>query len=73
MSDHEIITRHKIENIYVETEDKMLVGESVKSLYYIKKLQVEYEQFYCKKTRKLITLENWDFEYCPFCGKEIEK
>lgn len=73
MSDHEIITRHKIENIYVETEDKMVVGESVKPLYYIKKLQVEYEQFYCKKIRKLITLENWDFEFCPFCGDKVQE
>lgn len=73
MTDHEIITRHKIENIYVETEDKMVVGESVKSLYYIKKLQVAYEQFYCKKARKLITLENWDFEYCPFCGDKVKE
>jgi len=73
MSDHEIITRHKIENIYVETEDKIDVGENIKSLFYIKKSQVEYEQFHCLKTRKLITLENWDFEYCPFCGDKVKE
>ncbi|MCR4715195.1 MAG: hypothetical protein K5751_12565 [Treponemataceae bacterium] len=26
------------------------------------------EQFLCNKKHKTVILENWDFDFCPFCG-----
>ncbi|MBO4507128.1 MAG: hypothetical protein J5747_00650 [Spirochaetaceae bacterium] len=65
---HQIIKRHKIETIYVETNETITIGETIKPLYYTKKSQSEYEQFLCNKKHKTVILENWDFDFCPFCG-----
>lgn len=71
MDEHEIIERKKIENIYVETDNKLIKGDEIKTLYYLKKEQTEYYQFRCIKLHKTVSLEINDFTYCPFCGKEV--
>ena len=71
MKEHEIVKRKKAEKEYVETKKDYSFPRSFEPLFRRKKVVNEYEQFRCNVKHKMATLEGWDFDFCPFCGKAI--
>ena len=71
--EHRIIKRTELDVYYVESGDEKRIGEFTVPLYIRKTKHYEYEQFHCDIKHKNGNLGNWDFNYCPFCGKEIKE
>ena len=71
--DHRIIKRTDLDIYYVESGEEKQIGELTKPLYIRETKHYEYEQFHCDIKKKNVNLGNWDFNYCPFCGKEIKE
>lgn len=71
MKEHEIVKRKKVEKEYVEAEENRSFPRLLEPLFRRKKVVNEYEQFRCNVKHKMATLESWDFDFCPFCGKGV--
>lgn len=71
--EHRIIKRTELNVYYVESGEEKQIGEFIVPLYIRKTKHYEYEQFHCDVKHKNVNLGNWDFNYCPFCGKEIKE
>ena len=61
---HEVVTFEKSEWQYLHHE----MGTFTRC-----RINVEIEKFRCKTKTKMVELTSWDFNYCPFCGKEIKQ
>lgn len=67
MNEHEIIKRKKVEDDFIP------VNENSYSEYYLKKKRTnEYDYFSCEKSNKIVLLDSWDFNFCPFCGEKVK-
>lgn len=67
MNEHKIIKRKKVENDFIP------VDENSYSEYYLKKKRTnEYDYFSCEKSNKIVLLDSWDFNFCPFCGEKVK-
>ena len=81
MIEHKIIKRKKVEDDFRPVEEilpysehrRMCVGEKLEPLYLKGKRTNEYDYFSCEKSHKIVLLDSWDFDFCPFCGEKILK
>lgn len=71
MSEHTTFWRKKNEQVYIDEHKCEFNNQPVLTDIHKEWRENEYEYFRCEKTKKIVMLTSWDFDYCPFCGKKL--
>lgn len=71
MENHETFWRKKHEKVFIEDYDTYCVELPIFKGIHREWRENEYQYFRCNKTKKIVMLTSWDFNYCPFCGEKI--
>lgn len=70
---HSTFWRKKNEKVFVENYDTYLVELPVLKEIRREWRTNEYEYFRCNRTKKIVMLTSWDYDYCPFCGEKVKE
>ena len=73
MKEHETFWRKKNEQVYIDEHKIQFDNKPVLTGIHKEWRENEYEYFRCKKTKKIVMLTSWDFDYCPFCGEKMKE
>ena len=73
MKGHETFWLKKNETVHKDAGNSIIMDNVTRNLFYAQIEIVEYEYFYCKVQKKIVKLDSWDFDYCPFCGQKLKE
>lgn len=70
---HETFWLKKNEAVFKDDGTSTLRGNKYYPLFYKTIEPVEHEYFRCVSQKKMVELNSWDFDYCPFCGTKLSE